>query len=75
MNWKKVKSYGVNWRTVENFGYLTVYYENMGFGLRIESPQELLFLVDLLRNEKPVYFDPTTKQINTTLEEVGEEET
>ena len=75
MRWKEVKKYSVNWRHIENYGYIIVYYENMGFGLKIESPQELLFLVDLLRNEEPVYFDPTTKQINTSLEEVGEGET
>ena len=51
-----------------------MYYESYGFGIWVDSVQELSFMVDLLRNEKPIYFDPDTKQLNTSLEEVGEGE-
>ena len=74
MAWKLVKNYSVNWRPAENTGYVVVYYENYGFGIWVDSVQELSFMVDLLRNEKPIYFDPNTKQLNTSLEEVGEGE-
>jgi hypothetical protein len=74
MAWKEVKKYSVNWRPEENKGYIVVYYETYGFGIWVDSVQELSFMVDLLRNEEPIYFNPDTKQLNTSLEEVGEGE-
>ena len=41
----------------------------------IDDAGEFSTMVDLLRNEKPLYYYDPTKTINTFAEEVGEEET
>lgn len=39
------------------------------------SPENAIFIADLLRNEKPVYYWKKDRLISTSYEEVGEEET
>jgi len=39
------------------------------------SPENAIFIADLLRNEKPVYYYKKQMLISTSNEEVGEEET
>ena len=39
-----------------------------------ESSTDALFVTDMLRNEKPVHFDPDHKTLSTSAEIVGEEE-
>ncbi|MCP8310271.1 MAG: hypothetical protein L6M37_05300 [Candidatus Methylarchaceae archaeon HK02M1] len=75
MSWQIVKGYKAYWRPEMNYGVLTIYYGTTFNQQKIESPQELLILVDLLRNEKPVWFHTVTKAIVTGVEPVGEEET
>lgn len=38
------------------------------------TPEEARFLVDLLRNEKPIYHNPVRRAISTSTEPVGEGE-
>ena len=38
------------------------------------EPTTAVYLADMLRNEKPVWFDPDTGKLRTAREEVGEEE-
>jgi hypothetical protein len=40
----------------------------------METPQEMMMLVDLLRNEKPIYYDRKYNLITTGIEPVGEGE-
>ncbi len=40
----------------------------------VAGPEELLALVDLLRNEKPCAFDPDTNLLTVGFEPVGEKE-
>jgi hypothetical protein len=40
----------------------------------VSGPEELLALVDLLRNEKPCMFDPDTDLLTIGFEPVGEKE-
>jgi hypothetical protein len=40
----------------------------------VEDASEMHMLVDLLRNEKPVYFDRGTQSFETTKEPIGEGE-
>jgi hypothetical protein len=75
MPWRPVKNYKAYWRPAMNYGVLTIWYDTTFSQQKIESPQEMLILVDLLRNEKPVYFHTVTKAIATAKEPVGEEET
>ena len=43
--------------------------------MSISSMEELSLMVDMLRNEKPVWFHPTAKHVRTGAEPTGEEET
>jgi hypothetical protein len=43
--------------------------------LILPAPSDAVFVADMLRNEKPVYYDPDRKVLSTHSEEVGEEET
>ena len=36
---------------------------------------EAVFVADMLRNEKPMYYDSAQKVLSTSAEEIGEEET
>ena len=38
------------------------------------TPENALFIADMLRNEKPIYWDPDTGRISTSDEPVGEAE-
>jgi len=75
MAWKIIKSYKAYWRPAANYGVLTIYYDATFNQQKIDSPQEMLTVVDILRNEKPVWFHTDTKAIATGAEPVGEEET
>ena len=48
------------------------------FGTRVHeiphNPEDVLYIVDMLRNEKPLYYDTVTKFLTTSREEPGEEE-
>ena len=49
--------------------------KNENFLHQLEPPaSDAIFVTDLLRNEKPVFFDPQSKVISSAAEEVGEEE-
>ena len=72
--WKIVKAYKGYWRPQANYGVLTIYYDTTYNQQKIDTPQEMLTVVDLLRNEKPVWFHTDTKAIATGPEPVGEEE-
>ena len=39
------------------------------------TPENALFIADMLRNEKPVYWNTVEKCVTTSKEPVGEEET
>lgn len=75
MAWKLINSYQAQWRQAKNYGFLRLNYAGGVSTLKIESPQEMLLLLDIVRNEKPVWCETTTKAIATGAEPVGEEET
>ena len=75
MGMEVIKSYRAYWRPEKNYGVLTIFYGETYHQQRIESPQEMLLVLDILRNEKPVWFITNTKAIVTGPEPVGEEET
>lgn len=39
------------------------------------KPENATYVADMLRNEKPIYWDPEKRIISTSAEPVGEEET
>ena len=75
MGMEVITSYRAYWNPEKNYGILTMLYGTTYHQQRIESPQEMLLFLDILRNEKPVWFVPDAKAIVTGTEPVGEEET
>lgn len=48
--------------------------DNTGGQIQLDSAQEGLLMLDVLRNEKPVYYSAADDLIMTSLEPVGEGE-
>ena len=81
MAWVNVTSYYLRYNTEQNQCVVGVHYRQGGqpdgqlLARHLTVPAtEALFLADMLRNEKPVFFDPETAAIATGKEEVGEGE-
>jgi len=78
LRFKKILYYAARWLPNNNYGLLWIFYldgqTQKNKSMKIESPQEMLVILDILRNEKPVYFDPTNNEIATNMEIVGEAE-
>jgi hypothetical protein len=72
-----IRKYGVAWNSDRKRGHVWFTYYNgerhrtAAWGLDADS---IRILVDILRNEKPVFGDHTTGTVVTSEEEVGEEE-
>ena len=73
---KQVKSYSIFYRHLDHSGMI---YLNMKDGsgqhFAFHSEQEASLILDLLRNEKPVFYDPVHEMLATGMEPVGEGET
>ena len=74
---KKVKSYKASWDADSHSGDIHIYWEEGTKYFQISDPSEFMAIIDLLRNEKPLYVRPeqSSKRIFTAVEIVGEEET
>ncbi|MEP7196395.1 MAG: hypothetical protein ABI851_07720 [Saprospiraceae bacterium] len=73
--WESISLYSVNWRAKTNSGVIDLIFENgTTERIKIDTAQELSTMVDLLRNEKPVYFHTGSKELVTGWEPLGEEE-
>lgn len=71
----EVISYKAFWNATDNHGQLWVLFaDETGKLFDMETPQEMMMMVDLLRNEKPVYYDQKHNLIMTGIEPVGEGE-
>ena len=76
MPWEIVNDYLVYWNSSQKYGVLHVYHGTSNHSYQqIDSPQEMLLLVDILRNEKPIWYHKGAKAIKTGKEKPGEEET
>ena len=69
---KTVESYKVAWNINANEGTLILDTSDGVEHMTMDSPQECLLLLDILRNEKPLYIDQGV--LFTGFEEVGEGE-
>lgn len=71
MAMKEITKYVV-YHKIGGTSAFTVYYAS-GEATEIKTlnPDEATFLVDLLRNVKPVYYDDTTGMIQTNYEDTG----
>ncbi len=81
MAWIAIESYELNYQSKRDYCHVNIKFregdspdgELLTESFRVE-PSTAIYLADMLRNEKPVYFDPETGAIETGKEEVGEEE-
>lgn len=81
MAWIPVVSYYLRYNTTDKQPVVGIYYQGeSGQGEKLLAQhlpvpaQDALFLADMLRNEGPVYFDPTTGALASGKETVGEGE-
>ena len=73
MAYREVTGYHL---TYQNRPVVWVQVQGEGFlHLITPSPNDAVFVTDMLRNEKPVFYDADRNVLSTTAEEVGEEET
>ena len=73
--WKLVENYSLNWQPATNTGVVFMYFADGGVGyFKPDSIQELAAIGDIMRNEKPVYYQTDSGDIATGREPSGEEE-
>lgn len=78
MSKKLITHYRLAWRPETNTGTITLVEGNahppaeISFGAL--DPASFQALSVMLREERPVYFDPSTNMIETGMERVGEDE-
>ena len=71
----EIKGYAFFWHAGHNEGSLHLQLADGGSTkVHVDSAQEGTLLLDVLRNEKPVFFDPQNELIMTGMEPVGEGE-
>jgi hypothetical protein len=81
MAWIPVVSYYLRYNTGDRQPVIGIYYHEKGAAEETLTaqhfqlpPQDALFIADMLRNEKPVYFDPSTGALASGKEQIGEGE-
>ena len=68
---QKIEHYKFTWRTIDDSGMVhLVLQDGAAVSLEIDSAAEASFLLDLLRNEEQVFFDPDHHLIMTGLDHV-----
>lgn len=71
----EILNYSFFWRTKDNQGTIQLALANgQGATLTPQTPAEAMLLVDILRNEKPVYYCAEHEMLMTGPEPVGEGE-
>jgi len=81
MAWIEITTYWLTYNTKKKQCHVGIRYREGGTpdGKILKKtlavdPGTAVYLADMLRNEKPVYFDPETGAVATGREEVGDEE-
>jgi len=73
--WTTVLEYSLAWKADINAGNVCLNLSGGGMAVIVpDSIQELAALGDILRNEKPVFYNTVTAAIKTGWEPTGEEE-
>lgn len=74
----RVERYYARWSPFNHDGYIVIYTEGGGGTAfdetQFQTPAEFQIVVDLLRNEKPVWWDPADQRLYVSNEPVGEGE-
>jgi len=72
---QEIHSYKITWRPIDNAGTIHVAMSNgTSAPIPIDSAQEMAMMIDLLRNEKPVFYNAKHQLVCTGFEAVGEGE-
>jgi len=74
---ERVNTYYARWSPTKHTGYVVLYWSGGSKTLpeqSFQSPTEFQIIVDLLRNEKPVWWDEPTSRLFCHNEPVGEGE-
>ena len=75
MAYKEVKKYHIGWRHSDHTGTIKMFFAGSGEATAGALPYEDFWaMVDILRNEAPVYYDAAAKVLATHHEPVGEGE-
>lgn len=71
-----IVQYRASWDMNHHFGVIQLRAENGSWSpsKRFDNPQEFQVVLDLLRNEKPIYHDTGHDRIKTAAEAIGEHE-
>lgn len=73
----QVKNYYARWCPAKHHGYVIIYWDGGSKAFpeaSFANPVEFQIVVDLLRNEKPVWWDEPTGRLYASNEPVGEGE-
>ena len=72
----RINSYRAMWTSDTKVGVFKFLLERgiQSDEVKVNSPEEFSVIIDLLRNESPVYFSPGNKAITTYTEPIGEGE-
>ncbi len=73
----EVKSYYARWSPTKHTGYIIIYWDGGSkyfYESSFSTPTEFQIVVDLLRNEKPIWWDDSTERLYAHDEPVGEGE-
>jgi hypothetical protein len=73
----QVKTYYARWSPTRHHGYIIIHWDGGSKSFpesSFTSPTEFQIVLDLLRNEKPVWWDEPTQRLFASREPVGEGE-
>jgi hypothetical protein len=73
----QVTKYYIRWAPTKHHGYVMIYWDGGAKAFPegcFSNPTEFQIVVDLLRNEKPVWWDEPTGRLFASQEPVGEGE-
>jgi hypothetical protein len=72
---QQIDTYKITWRPCDNAGQIHLgLADGTGSSIPVDSAEEMRMLVDILRNECPVYWDAKHTMLMTGYEPVGEGE-
>lgn len=73
----QVKTYYARWKPANHTGYIVIHWDGGSKAFpegSFQAPDEFRVLVDLLRNESPIWWDEPTGRLYAHNEPVGEGE-
>ena len=72
---QEIVSYKVTWRAADDTGMLHLAMKDgTAVSIPVDSPSEMSLLIDLVRNESPVFYNAKHGLLCTGMEAVGEGE-